>query len=62
MKHCKNCNSVLLKDTAHASFPRIERLLKFHGIHPPMVQQVARDSGPLCSKCLSVWTKDLASN
>ena len=42
--------------------PRIERLLRFHGMAAPMVKQVAKDSGPLCRKCLSVWSKDLASN
>jgi len=62
MKHCKSCHSVMVEEAADQSFPRIARLLKFHGIATPMVKQVARDSGPLCKKCLSVWTKDLASN
>jgi hypothetical protein len=47
---------------AHQSYPRIERLLRFHGIAAPMVKQVAKDSGPMCRKCLTHWTKDLSSN
>jgi hypothetical protein len=62
MKHCKSCHTLMPKGNAHQSFPRIERLLRFHGIADPMVKQVARDSGPLCSKCLSDWTKNLSSN
>lgn len=62
MKRCKSCNSVMHEGNAHQSYPRIERLLRFHGIASPMVKQVAKDSGPMCSKCLSHWTKDLSSN
>jgi hypothetical protein len=62
MKRCKSCQSVMLEETAHQSLPRIAKLLRSHGIDAQMVKQVARDSGPLCSKCLSHWTKDLSSN
>jgi hypothetical protein len=62
MKRCKTCNSVMQDGNAHQSYPRIERLLRFHGIAAPMVKQVAKDSGPMCTKCLSHWTKDLSSN
>ena len=62
MKYCKSCHAVMPEDSANQSLPRIERLLKYHGVDAPMVKQVARDSGPLCGKCLSLWTKELASN
>lgn len=62
MKRCKSCQSVMLDETADQSLPQIAKLLSFHGIERHMVKQVARDSGPLCSKCLSHWTKDLSSN
>lgn len=62
MKRCKSCQGAIQDGSANQSIPRIERLLRFHGMAAPMVKQVAKDSGPLCRKCLSVWSKDLSSN
>lgn len=62
MKHCKSCQAAMAEESADESLPRIAKLLRSHGIAGPMVKQVARDSGPLCKKCLNHWSKDLAAN
>ena len=62
MKTCKSCHSVMIGGSGPQSFPRIERLLKFHGFVPAMVEQVAVTLGPMCDKCLKAWAKELRSN
>ena len=44
---------------APKSFPRIERLLRYHGFVPKMVENVASTLGPMCESCLKVWAKEL---
>jgi hypothetical protein len=62
MKHCRSCHSAMRGESAHASIPRLERLLKRHGVVPRMIESVAVSLGPMCEKCLKDWAKELSSN
>ncbi len=59
MKYCKSCHAVMPEDSANQSLPRIERLLKYHGVDAPMVKQVARVTAvALCGRGENVVTVD----
>ncbi len=62
MKHCRCCHSAMRGETAQSSIPRLERLLKRHGVVPRMIESVAVSLGPMCEKCLKDWAKELSSN
>ena len=47
---------------APKSFSRIERLLRYHGFVPKMVENVATSLGPMCEKCIKDWAKELGPN
>jgi len=61
MKLCRSCHLIMIGLAAPRSFPRIERLLRYHGFVPQTVEAVALSLGPMCDKCIKAWAKELGS-
>jgi hypothetical protein len=61
MKLCKCCRSLMIGHDASQWHENLSKLMKFHGFRAKTIPDVASSLGPMCIKCLKVWSEQLTA-